>query len=568
MLLGLLAFALAEAGMVLIPLVIANAINTVDSLYAITEPDKSWNIQLYIIQIAGLAVFIAIGRYLMRRFLGYAATGIEYDIRHAYFARLLTLPLSYHQRQRTGDLMARATNDLQAVLNFFTFGVRGFLTFILAFTYSVILMCTMHWQLTLIVILPLALLGLCIILLTNLLQSRYKTVQEFFGHISNYVQENIAGVRIIKAYVQGPAQTASFDELNQLYLQKNRHLIRIRSTYRPLAHVTALLGLGLILWYGGNAVVADELSIGEFVAFNTYLILLIHPLTHLASSIDGLRRAQVAMNRINEVMDFRPEVEDSLRQVSSHLVGSGRIEFRGLYFTYDQTTILKNINLNIPVGSTIGITGRVGSGKTTLVRLILRLIEANPGQLLIDGKSIENWSRTELWEAIGYVAQVPFLFSDTIRANISYGLEQVEENQILTAAEQALIRKDVEQFASGFDTLIGERGVTLSGGQKQRTALARTLIRKPSILIIDDALSAVDAYTEAGILRQLRELRQGLTTIFIAHRIPILRQADYIIVLDDGCIVERGSHDDLKEQGGFYADLFIRQQLTSEVEGL
>jgi ATP-binding cassette subfamily B protein len=328
------------------------------------------------------------------------------------------------------------------------------------------------------------------------------------------------------------------------------------------------IGLSLVLWFGGEDVISGQLNIGGFVAFNTYLTMLIRPISFMGWLIDRTQRALVAMRRINEVMDVEPEIRNQLAPAQYHSLISGHIQFRGLDFSYGDSQILHHIDLDIPAGTTLGIVGRVGSGKTTLARLIPRLIQTAPGQLFIDGKSINEWPLEQLRSAIGYVSQNPFLFSDTIAANIAYGVDEASTAQISEAAEEAQIRRDIEEFDNDFATVIGERGVTLSGGQKQRSTLARALIRRPAILILDDALSAVDAHTEEAILSHLRRIMRQRTTILIAHRISTLRDADRIVVLDEGRIVEQGTHEELVRHGRFYAELFRRQQLNAELEAL
>ena len=563
---GLAAIAAGQAATSWIPLLVGEAVNSID-LDAGSREAVLGGIHLYVAWILGLAVVVAAANHGMRRLLGGAAIRIEYDIRAAYFAHLLTLPLSYYQRHRTGDLMARATNDLDAVCVFFMYGLRGLAEMSLMFVFSVVLMCFIDWKLALLVLLPLPLFGVVILRMASLVHNRFRAIQDFFGRLSNFIQENLAGIRIVKAYAQGAAQTAAFGGLNQTYLERNYRLAHTHAIYYPLTYLVASVALGLNLWFGGEAVIGGQLSIGEFVAFNGYLTLLIRPIAYMGWAIDRSQRALVAIRRINEVMAVRPEIRD--RRVGPQRRGiSGHVQFRNLSFSYGDNPVLQGIDLDIPAGSTLGVVGRVGSGKTTLARLVPRLIEAGPGQLLIDGTPVEDWPLEQLRRSIGYVSQTPFLFSNTIRANLAYGAEDPPPGEIAAAAEQAQLTKDVDTFEDGFDTLIGERGVTLSGGQKQRSTLARALLRRPSILILDDALAAVDTQTEEAILGHLGHAVKGCTAIIIAHRISTLRHADRIVVLDAGRIVEQGNHRELVARGGFYADLFQRQQLAAELEAL
>ncbi|MGB0605087.1 MAG: ABC transporter ATP-binding protein [Candidatus Latescibacterota bacterium] len=567
LLLGVLAIGIAQAASNYIPMVVKDAIDTLQTQH-MSEAMRFQDIQTDVLGVVLLALLVALCSYVMRILLGRASARIEYDIRTAYFAHLLKQPLSYYQTQHTGDLMSRATNDLNSVRIFFTYGVRGIVESGLIFLFSIGWMCYLDWQLALIILAPVPIFVILLTRMATLVHNRFRAIQDFFGEMSNYVQENLAGSRVIKAYVQGTAQNETFSELNNEYLEKNRRLIQTRASYRPLTHLVASVCLGINLWLGGKAVIEGSFSLGAFVAFNAYLTQLIRPIMYSAWVIDRFQRALVAIRRINEVMDVEPEIRDRNTQPITHSV-RGEIEFRSLTFAYgDNAPVLNDVNLRIPAGTTVGIMGRVGSGKTTLARLIPRLIQSGSNQLFIDGVPIEKWPLSQLRSTIGYVSQNPFLFSNTISANISYGVHSASDAEIHQAAEWAQLRKDVVEFDSGFETLIGERGVTLSGGQKQRSTLARALLRQPQILILDDSLSAVDTHTEEAVLGHLSSLMKGRTTLIIAHRISTLRDCDHIIVLDEGRIAEQGTHRELLEHGGFYADLHARQQLAAELETL
>ena len=562
-LLGALCIGLGQAATAYIPLVVGDAVD------AVSAPDTAAEaIETYVFYILAAALGVAVCGYAMRMLLGRAANRIEYDIRTAYFAHLLKLPLSYYQQHRTGDLMARATNDLHSVHIFWVYGIRGIVDTALGLAFTLACMCLLNWKLALLVLVPLPLFSLVMVRIAAVINLRYKAIQESFGRISTFIQESLSGIRVVRAYTQEPAQNAAFDRLNGAYLEKNRAYILTRANYRPLSYVIASLCLGLNLWLGGQAVINGELSLGTFVAFNAYLTQLIRPIMYTGWVIDRAQHALVSMQRINEVLASAPEIQDRTLPPAQPRPIAGHIAFRKLNFSYGKERVLHQIDLDIPRGTTLGIIGRVGAGKTTLARLVPRLIQAEPRQVFIDGVPIEEWPLATLRDAIGYVSQNPFLFSNTLNANIAYGADAAAESQIRAAAAEAQLKKDIDQFDDGFATLIGERGVTLSGGQKQRTTLARALIRRPQILILDDALSAVDTHTEEAILNRLHALMRGRTTLIIAHRISTLRHADRIAVLADGRIAEQGTHHELVRRGGFYADLHQQQQLSAELETL
>lgn len=573
MLLGAAAIAVSQVAAACIPMLLSAAVDSLAAAGA-SPQELLAGVRGYLLQMFLLALVVAAGGYSMRRLLGTMSTRIEYDIRRAYFAHLLRMPLSFFQRHRTGDLMARATNDLNAVSVFFTYGLRSLIELALILAFSLAMMSVIHWQLTLMVLVPLPVLCLVTVRMSSLVHNRFRSIQDCFGDISNFVQESLAGIRVVKSFVLGAPRIEAFDRLNSEYLAHNHRYIRARALFRPLSLTIASFGLGLNLLFGGREVIAGTLSIGDFVAFNAYLTLLIRPISYSGWVIDRLQRALVAIRRIDEILSQEPEIAaDSgasgrSRAAAATATMAGAVHWQGVDFSYGGQPVLDDIELYLPAGATLGVIGRVGAGKSTLARLPPRLIEAQRGTVTIDGKSVSEWPLEELRRSIGYVSQQPFLFSTSVAGNIAYGVESAAEAQIREAASRSLLDRDIEELEEGLATVVGERGVTLSGGQKQRCTLARALLREPRILILDDALSAVDTHTEETILGHLRGITAARTTILIAHRISTLRDADRIVVLDRGRIAESGTHEELASAGGFYAELARRQQLAAELERL
>ena len=573
MFLGAAAIAVSQVAAACIPMLLSAAVDSLAAEGASPE-ELLRGVRGYLLQMFLLALVVAAGGYSMRRLLGTMSTRIEYDIRRFYFAHLLRMPLSFFQRHRTGDLMARATNDLQAVSVFFTYGLRSLIELVLILAFSLAMMGVIHWQLTLIVLVPLPVLCLVTVRMSSLVHNRFRSIQDCFGDISNLVQESLAGIRVVKSFVLGGPRIEAFDRLNSEYLAHNHRYIRARALFRPLSLTIASFGLGLNLLFGGREVIAGTLSIGDFVAFNAYLTLLIRPISYSGWVIDRLQRALVAIRRIDEILSHEPEIAGESpasgrsRAAPATATMAGAVHWHGVHFAYDGQPVLNDIELYLPAGRTLGVIGRVGAGKSTLARLPPRLIEPQRGAVTIDGKSVQEWPLEELRRSIGYVSQQPFLFSTSVAGNIAYGVESATDPQIREAATRSLLDRDIEELEEGLATVVGERGVTLSGGQKQRCTLARALLREPRILILDDALSAVDTQTEEAILGYLREAMKGRTTIVIAHRISTLRHADLIVTLDDGRIVETGDHESLVRAGGLYSELHERQQLSAELESL
>lgn len=504
--------------------------------------------------------------FLQRRVIPAVARNFEYDLSNDFYAHLQKLPLEFYQTSRTGDLMSRATSDMSAVRMI----VAGALLYAVNTLFGIVLilplMLSMNWRLTLLAFLPLPLVTLTTKIVSKKIHDESTRVQEHFGTVSNRLQESLAGVRVIRAYVQEAAETENFKRVNTELVRRNVRLIHLNSFFTPL--VNFIIGVAVVagVWYGGLLTLRGQLTIGQLFQFILYLEFLIYPMLQLGIIVNYFQRGMASMSRLHEVMSIKPVIDDSA-DTNDVTDVRGEIEFRDLYFTYpgSKEPALKEINLCIQPGQTVAFVGNVGSGKSTLVSLVPRLLEAEPGQLLIDGRPIHTIPLHELRASLGYVPQETFLFSDTILANIAFGAPQADSREVEQSALEAGLAEDVEAFPNKYATSIGERGITLSGGQKQRTALARALIRQPRILIMDDSLSAVDTQTEAKILAHLRRVRFQRTNLIVSHRISTIKDADLIVVLENGYIVERGTHSELITRGGLYARLYEKQIFEQEI---
>jgi ATP-binding cassette, subfamily B, multidrug efflux pump len=514
--------------------------------------------------IAGLSLLNWVLSIGMRYYLTIVSRKVERDIRRAYVNHLLYLPLSFFQESRVGDLMARATNDVEAIQRFLHHAFRMSLTGALTFVMALLLMCQIDWKLAVLSLLPMPVMVLVTRKVGEKVRSGYRGVQEQFAEMSARIQENLSGMRVVKAYALGDSEEARFAELNEEYVERNRRLVKIRALFFPFTFLLNGASMVVILWLGGLHVIDGSMSLGAFVAFNAYLIRMGRPMMLLGRIVDEYQRAVASMGRIQSVVDAESQALGGTEQMDIQ----GEIEFRSTTFSYDGRAALDGVQISVPAGSTLAIVGRVGAGKTTMARLLPRLIEAGLGELLIDGVPVDQIPLGDLRRAIGYVPQETFLFSDTLRENMLLGLEGAGDEEVEEAVEIAQLSSDLSSFPRGLETIVGERGVTLSGGQKQRTALARAVIRKPQILILDDALAAVDAKTEEQILLRLRGIMAERTTIIIAHRISTVKDADQIAVLDEGHLAELGTHGELVKKDGIYADMCRRQNLTSELEAL
>jgi ATP-binding cassette subfamily B protein len=517
--------------------------------------------------ILGLAAFGGIFRFLQRRIIIGASRDIEFDLRNDFFARLQLFEPAYFHRNRTGDLMSRATNDLNAVRMMIGPAVMYLSNTVLTFVTVIVLMLSLNRRLTLLSLIPLPILSVAVYFFGAVIHRRFDRIQDQLSTISAVTQEALAGVRVVRAYRQEHFEIQRFRAANEEYLRRNRKLIRVEGAFFPIMGLLMGIGALLVLWLGSRDVIAGRMTIGELVAFNSYLMMLAWPMIAFGWVTNLLQRGTASWKRMLEVLTVQPGITDAgaSSQVTSRDRIRGDIEFRELTFAYGDTAVLQRISARLPAGSTTAIVGATGSGKSTLLNLLVRLNDPPPGTLCVDGIDVRDLPLAVLRGAIGFVPQEPFLFSASIADNIAFGAPAASREQIEQAAHVARLDKDLVDFPKGYDTVVGERGITLSGGQKQRTAIARAVITDPKILVLDDALSAVDTYTEEEILWRLAGVMRSRTTIIVSHRISTVRSADQILVLEDGEIVERGTHDQLVARNGVYAELYRKQLLEEEL---
>lgn len=517
----------------------------------------------------GIALAAGILRFIQRRTIQGVARQMEFHLRADFFLHLQKLSAAYYDNVRTGDLMTRATSDLNAIRMVLSSAVMYTADAIVFFGLALTIMLRIDVGLTLVALLPYPVLALLIRFLGKRLHVRYERIQESFSTLNTKVQENLSGVRVVKAYTLEANEIEHFQELNSEFVERNHQQIRLMTFFFPIFRCLPGISIVVLLWMGGLRVINEEMTLGDFVAFHAYLLMLIRPIITLGFIVNTFERGAASMGRIQAILNEKPEIFDGEQVKWGVKDIDGEIEFRNLNFAYpDGTPVLKDINLKVKRGTTLAIVGGTGSGKSTLVNLIPRIRQAERGTVFVDGVDIQDIPLNVLRSNIGVVEQEPFLFSDYLRNNIAYGLETPEEEQIKDAAHTADLLEQIEEFPNGLETFLGERGMTISGGQRQRSALARAIIIKPKILILDDAFANVDTQTEDTILNRLTEIMKDRTTILISHRISTVKAADHIIVLNDGSIVETGTHEQLLEQKGIYANIYETQLLQEELEKL
>ena len=520
----------------------------------------------------GLALVAGVFRFLVRRIIVGASRDFEYDLRNAFFARVQRLPLAYFHAHRTGDVMSRATNDLNAVRMMVGPAVMYMASTVMIFVVSVALMLSIDPVLTLVALLPLPLVSVTVKAFGSAIYRQSERIQAQLATLSAVVQESLAGVRVVRAYCREGVETERFRRENQEYLERNVVLIRFQALFYPsLAFILGLAGV-LVLWLGARHVMDGRITVGQFVAFNAYLVMLSWPMIAFGFVTNLFQRGLAAWERMLEVMEAEPAVPPSpTPPVEPTRPIRGRLEFRHLSFAYNGHPVLEGVSVRVEPGQTLALVGPTGSGKSTLLALLPRLFDPPPGTVFVDDVDVLDLPVSTLRQAIGMVPQEPFLFSATIAENVLFGVEGVtgddDDPRLDEALAIARLDTDLAGFADGADTAVGERGVTLSGGQKQRAALARAVITDPRILLLDDALSAVDANTEDEILTRLQAVMRGRTSVIVSHRISTVRRADLILVLDHGRVVERGTHDALVARSGMYAGLHRKQLLERALEG-
>lgn len=559
---GFVFILLSNAGMVYVPILLKNSINL---LQQSVSKEKLLEYSILIVATSLVAGFF---RFLIRQTIIVVSREIEFDLRNDFWNHIQKLPLRYFQNNSTGNIMAHATNDINAIRSFIGPAVMYSIDTGIRILIVVAIMLSIDWSLTLLALLPLPLLSFAVYRIMKLIHEKYTKIQEKFSELTTMAQENFSGIRIIKSYVREENEISKWKKLSKDYLNKNMNLVKVQALIMPVLVLITGLSIIIVIWLGGIKVINQGMSLGEITAFIVYLGILIWPVIAFGWVTNIIQQAEASMKRLNKIFKEPYEIIDPIKTNFNKDSIEGEIEFKNVSFRYNENFpyVLKNINLKIPKGSTLAIIGHTGSGKTTFINLIPRLYDVTDGEVFIDGFNVKEIPLGVLRKNIGLVPQESFLFSDTIAKNISYGLKEIDFTAVQNASRIAELERDIETFPNKYETIVGERGITLSGGQKQRTSIARALALNPKILILDDSLSAVDTHTEEEILKNLKIFMKERTSIIISHRISTVKDADNIVVIKEGKIIEQGTHEELVSLNGYYADLHFKQLLEKELE--
>ncbi|HCY74546.1 MAG: ABC transporter ATP-binding protein [Ignavibacterium sp.] len=561
---GVLFILISNAMTVYVPILLKDSIN------ALQNNTNREVLLRYALLIVGTSIIGGIFRYLIRQTIIVVSREIEYDLRGDFWEHIQKLPLRYFQNNSTGNIMSHATNDINAVRMFIGPAVMYSIDTSIRLIIVVTIMISINFSLTIYALIPLPILSYGVYRVGKLIHEKYTKIQENFSQLTTRAQENFSGIRVIKSYVREANEIKRWNELSKDYLNKNMNLIRIQAVVMPILYMITGISIIVVIWMGGGKVINGEMNLGDITAFIVYLGILIWPMIAFGWVMNIIQQGEASMKRLNKILNEPYEIQDSLSTNVSINELNGEIEFRNINFKYSDSLpdVLKNVSFKIPAGLTVAIVGHTGSGKTSLINLIPRLYDVTSGELLIDGHNVKDIPLDVLRTNIAVVQQESFLFSDTVYGNISYGLREVNKERVEEVSRIANFHKDVESFPNGYETIVGERGITFSGGQKQRASLARALAVNPKILILDDSFSAVDTNTEEQILKNLKSFMKNRTSIIISHRISTVKDADKIIVLVNGTIAETGTHDELVSLNGLYAELHYKQLLEKELEEL
>ncbi|GBD39418.1 putative multidrug resistance ABC transporter ATP-binding/permease protein YheI [bacterium HR37] len=559
---GLITLSIVDFAQLSIPLIIERAVDSLTlkggGLGALTK---------YALYILGLAIVMSVFRFFWRYFILGASRKIEFDLRNEFFSHLQSLPLEFFYSRKTGDLMAHTVNDIEAIRMACGIGVVVAYDGVLLLVFILAAISHISPKLTLYAVVPFSVLAAVVFVFGRVIEERFEKVQSSFSGLTEKAREVVAGIKLIKAFVKEREEFKEFEGASRRYLNSNLHLIKVWGVYQPLITLIAGLSIGIFLWIGGRSTITGHITLGEFTAISVYLSMLTWPMVAMGWAVDVIRRGRASIRRINEILSVEAEVRDS--GGSTELDIRGSVEFKNLRFSYpDGKEALTDITLSIPEGSTLGITGETASGKSTLVKLLLRILEPCENQIFLDGIDVKKLSRETLRRSVVLVPQETFIFSGTVKDNISFMNPNVSDEEIIETAKLACIYDEILAFPEGFETRIGERGLSLSGGQRQRIAIARALLLKPRVLVIDDVFSSLDSHTESKVLSNLLRVMRGKTLIVVSSRVTSLRYFDRIAVLKDGRLVESGTHCDLIKKGGLYARLCRVQMLHDEMNSV